>query len=128
MFITVFLLTYLVLVGDFHIEIFVDRQVDEQSFVEEMVRALHFIIVHGSLVLYALVALSCSEVLHEADLGSLDLPLQSEVSLAVGPPRSPSPRPLLECLHCGRELCPPLAQRSLVPTGECCPRREYVGL
>ena len=115
------------LIGNFHVKIFVDRQVNEQSFVEEIIRSLDFIIIHGSFVLDVLVAASFSEVLHKGDLWSLHLPLQSEVSLTILPPGSPSPCPLLEGLHRSRELCSPKAQWSVVPTREFCAGREYVG-
>ena len=61
-------LSKLALVGDFHVEIFVDRQVDKESLVKEIICALDFIVFYGSFVLDVLVAARCREVLHKGDL------------------------------------------------------------
>ena len=114
-------------VRDFHVEIFVNRQVDEQSFVKEIIGALYFIIFYGSFILYVFVATGCREVLHKVDLWALNLSLEREISLFVGAPSSPGSRTLLISLHCGSELCSTEAQWSVIPARERCAWREYVG-
>ena len=62
-----------------------DGQADKQSLVEELVCSIHLVTIHSSLVLDVLVSPSSCEVLHEADLVSLHLPPEGEVSLLVSP-------------------------------------------
>ena len=81
-FIYLYAKTYIILQTNFHVKFLLNFQVNQKSLVVKEVLALNVVTVNLSLVLNVGVA-AVLVVLHEAHLGPLNLPLDSELSLFV---------------------------------------------